>query len=185
MNEWNRFISDMLSDWWQGVERSVDDLVSKVEEEARKEGLDPRYLFFILFKHSKTVHALPTDSRALSLAASILQGRAKSIPRFSGFTIPEPEEEDKVDEALTRVAIWTKQTWLEDQAARLVRLTKNRLSTAATLYEKMTSEVPSNNQRLMELVWRWMRKLCVTHWFMGPSMTSNGLLELFGVPMPR
>lgn len=185
MNRWNSFVGDLLTDWWGGVEGSVDGLVSQVKAEARKEGLDARYLFFILFKHPETIESLPVDSRALDLASTILSKRSKPLPKFSGFKLPEMEDEGKVNAALTRVAVWARDTWLDDQAARLVRLTKSRLDSAAALIEAATGEAPKSRSRLMEITWQWMRKLTRTHWFMGPTMPSSDLLAMLGVPLVR
>lgn len=92
-------------DFWDAAVALGDSFVAEVPKIARKHGIDPGYLFFVLGENLPAAKRLAgPNGKSLGIAWNLMaaRGRSRGYNRFN-----VPTDEDAVDAAIKQVALWS------------------------------------------------------------------------------
>jgi hypothetical protein len=134
-------------EFWFSLDKAADDFIPVVKRAAETRGVDPLYLYYVLFDERRRWTKLVGDNfLALELVLKVALKWSNKIPDWRSYQIPPEDKQRDVDEAIKAVARWANTEWADTVMNLYTGVVRGHFKEADAIYKNMHKEKLSGNQ---------------------------------------
>lgn len=182
-DEIDKLVREAGNAFYDGGVTLAPSVVSVINSEAMKRGIDPRYVLYVFLTQPKSrALAAGRHKKAMETLYRLFVESPYRLPNRE-FSIPPPDQESLVDDALESVAQWAATDFTEGLVQEFIKATKRRSQELQRLYEGMYQEKISTSKARKLLTHELtLRAKSHPHWFRKSSLLYEMLGLLFSMP---